>query len=564
MKSRKLTSALKSAIVLALVLTLALPCVLVASTGDAAYAAAGDYYSSVTATKGTALLGQLHDLIVTTHDYYTSYSDVKNYSKYSDPGKGNNTVLEFYTHSDIDNGNWDKSGGWNREHVWAQSISNGLWGTSGAGSDMHHIRPSEKDINNHRGNKRYGEVSNGKAEYTSVSKLLGGHSDSNTFEPLDNVKGDVARIVMYVYTHYNSASNVGGTTDRGNQTYGNLPVTKVIAASNADAAWQMLLRWNKLDPVDEIERVRNEYVYSKQGNRNPFIDNEAYADAIWGNGTAEKVDLQSLSVTPNALTLEVGAYQTLSIQATPSNANAAVTWSSSNTSVATVANGKVTAIASGSATITATSVENSNIKATAAVTVKAPKQATSLEISGTPATLQYQAGQSFNPAGLTVKVTYDDGTSASFTSANDLKQFNWVDAASGQALLTETTTAIKCKLGEIEQTCAFTLTVTAPPEQISGFVNSVTAISAATTLQQRFEAIKTALQAYNGLTSEEKANSSAQGAYQSLQQAIESYNAEAASVNSAMEKATQIGAYALSATTLAGAALIVALRKYCY
>ena len=345
------------------------------SSGSVAQAAAGSYYSSITATSGTALSGQLHDLIVTTHTHYTSYSEVRNWSVYSDPGQGSNTVLEFYTHTDIANSSWDVPGGWNREHVWPKSDSNGLWDTSGAGSDLHHIRPAEKDLNNSRGNKLYGEVSNGTPEYTSKTNHLGGHSNSNVFEPLDMVKGDVARIVMYVYLHYNSASNVGGTKNPSQAKVGDLPITKIISAGGEANAWALLLKWNKLDPVDDIERTRNDYVATKQGNRNPFIDNESYADAIWGNGTVEKTELQSLTINPTSLGIAVGGTAALSVTATPSNANSQVTWTSSNTSVATVdANGTVKALAQGSAVITATSKENSSITATATVTVKAASE----------------------------------------------------------------------------------------------------------------------------------------------------------------------------------------------
>lgn len=354
-------------------------------------ATADTYYSGITAEGGTQLLGQLHDLITTTHTYYTSYSDCKaDNAKKTDPGSKSNTVMEFYTHIDIDASKWDVSGGWNREHVWAKSDSNGLWETSGAGSDLHHIRPAEKDLNNHRGNMKYGEVgTGGKEEYTSVSNVLGGYSSgsstSGTFEPLDNVKGDVARILMYVYTHYNTCSNsvFGGnakTNGNGNSAYfGTINFTHIVKASNEDAAKQLLLKWNKLDPVDEIEITRNEAVYAIEHNRNPFIDNSSYADAIWGSGTVDpnpgpgpqpSDTLKNLYLNASSVTMYTGQTYDLTVTPNPVNASASVTWSSSDTSVATVTNGKISAKAAGTATITATSTVNSSIKATATVTVK--------------------------------------------------------------------------------------------------------------------------------------------------------------------------------------------------
>ena len=86
----------------------------------------------------------------------------------------------------------------------------------------------------------------------------------------------------------------------------------------------------------------------------------------------------SVSLNKTALTLDVGKSYTLTKTVSPSNAVTSYTWSSSNTNVATVdKNGKVTAKASGTATIT---VKTSNGKtATCKVTVNLPApQITSL------------------------------------------------------------------------------------------------------------------------------------------------------------------------------------------
>lgn len=350
---------------------------IVGTSAHVADAAVGTYYSKITASGGEQLLGQVHDLIVETHKTYTSYSQCKSYATRTDPGKGSNTVMEFYTQTDINNSNFDKSGGWNREHVWAQSDSGKLWGTEGAGSDLHHIRPAEKDINNRRGNMRYGEVSsNGVEQYTGTTHILGGYSvgsnSTGTFEPLDNVKGDVARIIMYVYTHYNNAENVGGTKE-ASKTRGTLKFTQIISVGGSeDAAKKLLLKWNESDPVDEIEIKRNEAVYSIQGNRNPFIDHPEYAEAIWGTSSNPSVELKSISLGTSAITLSMGQSRTLTVTPNPSNASASVNWTSSDNSVATVSNGKITAIKEGTVTITATSTVNSSIKAAVTVTVTAP------------------------------------------------------------------------------------------------------------------------------------------------------------------------------------------------
>ncbi len=291
------SSAKKAASLLSLVLTLCLGASALALWTWApvpADAAAGDYYAPITAQSGTALLGQVHDLIVGTHTHYSSYAECKSYASTTDPAlNGEKGVLEFYTHETMTSFSGTK-GTWNREHVWPQNLSkeggsgSQLWGTSNAGSDMHHIRPSEGMLNNSRGNKKYGNVTNGTPEYSQTTSgsnsELGGYSNSSTFMPLDNVKGDAARIVMYVYTHYNTASRVYGTKE--SKGSGTLPITNIISASSESAAFDLLIEWNESDPVDDIEKTRNEAVYKIQGNRNPFIDHPEYAEAIWGDGTA--------------------------------------------------------------------------------------------------------------------------------------------------------------------------------------------------------------------------------------------------------------------------------------
>lgn len=81
--------------------------------------------------------------------------------------------------------------------------------------------------------------------------------------------------------------------------------------------------------------------------------------------------VESLSLSETSLTMTVGDSKTLTATVEPDTAtNKDVTWSSSADSVATVVDGTVTAVAAGSATITATSVDDPAITATCEVTVK--------------------------------------------------------------------------------------------------------------------------------------------------------------------------------------------------
>ena len=131
---------------------------------------------------------------------------------------------------------------------------------------MHHLRPTEVRINSTRNNNLYGEVGSSRDSYKVYSKLgtnttyaLGGYYNNGVFEPIDSVKGDAARILFYVYTHYNSYTvskafgSYASTNGSGSSSYfgtSELPITNVVKASSASAAWSMLLSWNELDPVD--------------------------------------------------------------------------------------------------------------------------------------------------------------------------------------------------------------------------------------------------------------------------------------------------------------------------
>lgn len=445
----------------------------VAFTGHTVADAATDYYAGITATGGTALLGQLHDLIVKTHKTYTSYNDCKTYGPTTDPGLDGRGVVEFYTHETVMSFS-GTTGTWNREHVWCQSLSNGLWGTSGGGSDMHHIRPSEARLNGTRGNNKYGKVSNGTPAYSkttsNANSELGGYVGDGTFEPLDNVKGDVARIVMYVYTHYNNAANVGGTIESA-QTHGTLNFTNVMTASNEAAAKKMLLEWNALDPVDEIERYRNEKVYEIQGNRNPFIDNSSYANAIWGDGSVVDPDpgpdpgpsdtLKSISLNATSLTLTAGQTYDLKVTPNPASASASVTWTSSNPSVANVSGGKVTANAEGNATITATSTVNSAIKATANVTViKSSSSETTGKVTITRDSFTNASGsygfQSWSEGGIS-------GTAYIYGGEKNAMQFNTSKSSQYLASTTPTGGAIKKVTLSARSNTAWTLLTSSQP-----------------------------------------------------------------------------------------------------
>ena len=208
-----------------------------------------------------------------THSTYVSYGSLDSHFYSSD--KYGSNVKCFYSGK--------STSSYNKEHVWPQSLSGSsstqLYGEDHGGSDIHHIRPTISDYNSKRGNSMFGPVYGSKSAIGSISYSGGGNDyyTGNVFEPADAIKGDVARIIMYMYVHY--SSEIGGNQQ---SYYGIMMPQKVMGPYEKSEALKLLRKWNADDPVSQEEINRNNYVYGVQHNRNPFIDHPKYADKIWG------------------------------------------------------------------------------------------------------------------------------------------------------------------------------------------------------------------------------------------------------------------------------------------
>lgn len=240
----------------------------------------GNYYSGVENLSGNNLLKGLHNLMMTTHTNYVTYSSLKTTLKESDPGSRSSEVRCFYSGKSTTS--------FNREHVWCQSLSGSssssstnLYGESYGGSDIHHIRPAIGSYNSLRSNASFGVTYGPKSGMKTISHENGGYNyiTGNVIEPVDEIKGDVARIVMYMYMHYSSSIANDGSKY---SFLGAMNIYFIMAPSRSSDCFKMLRDWNAIDPVDDYERNRNEVAFRKQGNRNPFIDHPSYADKIWG------------------------------------------------------------------------------------------------------------------------------------------------------------------------------------------------------------------------------------------------------------------------------------------
>ncbi|MEK3853814.1 endonuclease [Cytobacillus sp. FSL H8-0458] len=224
------------------------------------------YYDAANGKTGEALKSALHNII----DDHTgvSYSNVWEALRETDedPANPNNVILLYTGRSQGKFTNGSGVNDWNREHVWAKS--HGDFGTAmGAGTDLHHLRPTDASVNSSRGNL---DFDNGGSQH---SEALGNYYDSDSWEPRDAVKGDVARMLFYMAVRYEGDS-------------GEVDLELNNAVNNGSAPYHgrmsILLEWHKEDPVDDKERRRNEIIYTDyQHNRNPFIDHPEWASAIW-------------------------------------------------------------------------------------------------------------------------------------------------------------------------------------------------------------------------------------------------------------------------------------------
>ncbi len=241
------------------------------------YSQVPTYYNDVNLNlSGNALKNELGAKVTNTHTTFLTYTPgVWEALKQTDINPDNpSEVILIYGYNDTDgNSTTDRTRGienngggstdWNREHVYPKSLGTPNLGTEGPGADAHHLRPADVQRNSSRGNRKFADGSGNS-----------GATNQGHWYPGDEFKGDVARMMMYMYIRYPNRclpSNVGeGAT-----------------TSSDNNMLQVFLEWNAEDPVSQLELQRNPLLENIQGNRNPFIDNPAFATQIWGGPQAE-------------------------------------------------------------------------------------------------------------------------------------------------------------------------------------------------------------------------------------------------------------------------------------
>lgn len=225
------------------------------------------YYKNAVGKTGTSLKSSLHT-IISANVSKISYSDVWNALKVTDqdPNNSNNVILLYSGVSRAKSLSGGDTGDWNREHVWAKS--HGDFGeVTGPGTDLHHLRPADVTVNSVRGNK---DFDNGGS---TVSNGGGSLTDSDSFEPRDADKGDVARMILYMAVRYDGGDGFADLEPNEKVNNGTNPFIGKLS---------VLKEWSDEDPPSAFEEHRNQVIYDTyQHNRNPFIDHPEWVDAIW-------------------------------------------------------------------------------------------------------------------------------------------------------------------------------------------------------------------------------------------------------------------------------------------
>ena len=241
-----------------------------------------NYYSSLEGLNDEEFRTELHQIISSGEIEQFSYEALKTELKYLDEDPNNSkNILCILTGKSMDKNSFGGTGKyfWNREHIWpkAHGFNNEDLRPY---TDLHHLRAAEAYTNSTFHNDYdYGVVTGGvKDEFGNeyVNK-----NDSSTgygiYEPRDAVKGDIARMIMYMDIRYegDSLSNsINLTISSGG--------TAVSETNGYLGDLETLINWHEQDPVDDLEKRRNDKVYERQGNRNPFIDHPEYANVIFG------------------------------------------------------------------------------------------------------------------------------------------------------------------------------------------------------------------------------------------------------------------------------------------
>jgi len=309
------------------------------------------YYDGTAGLSGIDLKNKLNQIITNGHQAKT-YSGLWTAFETTDRDyfyENDGTILDIYSENPASAdpynyvlnvkrcGNYSVEGDcYNREHIVPQSLFDEA---SPMVADVNFIRATDGKVNGMRSNYPFGKVNT--TSFTSLNGSKLGTSASPgysgiVFEPIDEFKGDVARMIFYFVTRYQNQLS-GFTSSNGT---GNMLGTSAFPGLQS---WelQQLRAWHAQDPVSAAEISRNNATFAYQANKNPFIDHPEFVELIWGS-------LVTDTEAPTAPTNLVAT--------NPTSSSVALSWTAAtdNTGVTAYdvyANGTLKATVSGTSTI---------------------------------------------------------------------------------------------------------------------------------------------------------------------------------------------------------------------
>lgn len=267
---------------------------LTAGLASAQYSAPAGYYSSAAGLTGSSLRTALHNII----DGHTklSYDAVWTALQTLDQHPTNTSaVLTIYSNEAIAktarDGSTSATLKWNREHSWPKSYG---FDTSSwpAYTDVHHLYASRTNYNSARGNKPFDN--GGTSIWDAFNSVSDNRTDSDSWEPHNDVKGDLARSMFYMDVRYN-----GDTSNEPDLVL--VDNVSMTVGQGRMGKLSTLITWHNNDPVSTREQRRNHLIYTNyQGNRNPFIDTPSYVANIWGGSVTTPTPTATPTPTPTA------------------------------------------------------------------------------------------------------------------------------------------------------------------------------------------------------------------------------------------------------------------------
>ncbi|KAK1391634.1 Extracellular ribonuclease [Heracleum sosnowskyi] len=236
------------------------------------------YYAGVQHLRGDKLKKKLNTII--SEHQSLPYTKVWDAIKILDAAdvdlpEASSDVVEIYSLQIVPKSLAGKPDGWNREHLWPRSY--GLI-THQSLTDVHNIRAADANVNSSRGNKYYGECSPDTSHCLKPATKEAApdtETDKKRWAPPLQVRGDIARALMYMAVCYGFPQSDGGVILR----LSDFPRT----ANNEMGLLTTLLRWNDLDPPSREEKLRNERLVTLLGLlRNARVDETSSVKAQKG------------------------------------------------------------------------------------------------------------------------------------------------------------------------------------------------------------------------------------------------------------------------------------------